>query len=62
MRLKQEDVFKFNQSHALIFRRELAANLWAHGKWKQDSGYETPEEQLGHDYGEYEDTLCEFFR
>ena len=32
--------------------RELTVNLWAHVKWKEESGYETPEEQLGHDYGE----------
>ena len=62
MRLKQDDVFKFKQRDALTFRRELAAKLWAHGKWKEDSSYETAEEQLGHDYGEYKDTLCEFFR
>ncbi|OIS99612.1 hypothetical protein A4A49_62700, partial [Nicotiana attenuata] len=60
MRLKQDDVFKFNQSDALAFK--LSANLGAHAKWNEDSGYETPEEQLGHDYGEYEDTLFELFR
>nr|XP_009627010.1 uncharacterized protein LOC104117643 [Nicotiana tomentosiformis] len=32
MRLTQHDVFKFKQSDVLTFRRELAANLWAHGK------------------------------
>lgn len=41
MRLKKEDVFNFNQSQSLTFRRELAANLWAHGKWKKDSGVTT---------------------
>ncbi|OIT28540.1 hypothetical protein A4A49_62527, partial [Nicotiana attenuata] len=61
MRLKKEDVYNFDQSQALTFRRELAANLCAHGKWKQDSGYETPEEQVGDDYGDFEETLCEFF-
>nr|XP_016434875.1 PREDICTED: uncharacterized protein LOC107761197 [Nicotiana tabacum] len=44
MLLKKEDVFKFDQSQTLTFRRELAANLWAHGKWKQDSGYKTTKE------------------
>ncbi|OIT30570.1 hypothetical protein A4A49_65401, partial [Nicotiana attenuata] len=61
LRLNREDVFNFDQSQSLTFRRELAANLWAHGKWKKDSSYETPEEQQGHDYGDFEETLCEFF-
>ncbi|OIT19491.1 hypothetical protein A4A49_56164, partial [Nicotiana attenuata] len=61
MRLMREDVFNFNQSQTLEFRTELAANLWAHGNWKKDSGYETPEEREGHDYGDFEESLCEFF-
>ncbi|OIT31009.1 hypothetical protein A4A49_59430, partial [Nicotiana attenuata] len=61
LRLNREDVFNFDQSQSLTFKRELAANLWAHGKWKKDSGYETPKEQQGHDYGDFEETLCEFF-
>ncbi|OIT31992.1 hypothetical protein A4A49_62030, partial [Nicotiana attenuata] len=32
MRLKKEDIFNFDQCQALALRRELAANLWAHGK------------------------------
>ncbi|XP_075087660.1 uncharacterized protein LOC142169662 [Nicotiana tabacum] len=37
-----KDAEKFQPGDISNFRKELAANLWAHGEWKRNSGYDTP--------------------
>nr|XP_033515556.1 uncharacterized protein LOC117280008 [Nicotiana tomentosiformis] len=45
-----KDVEKFQPEDLSNFKKELAANLWAHGEWKRNSGYDTPPENVGDDY------------
>ncbi|XP_075092600.1 putative ubiquitin-like-specific protease 1B isoform X1 [Nicotiana tabacum] len=53
-----KDVQQFQPEDIKDFRKELAANLWAHGEWKRNSGYDTPPENVGDDYGSENETFC----
>ncbi|OIT22537.1 hypothetical protein A4A49_34825 [Nicotiana attenuata] len=53
-----KDVEQFKPEDIKDFRRELAANLWAHGEWKRNSGYDTPPENVGDDYESENETCC----
>ncbi|OIT37069.1 hypothetical protein A4A49_55923, partial [Nicotiana attenuata] len=53
-----KDVEKFQPEDIKDFRKELAANLWAHGGWKRNSGYDTPPENVGDDYDSENETCC----
>ena len=48
-----KDVEKFQPEDITNFRKELAANLWSHGEWKINSGYDTPPENVDDDYVHY---------
>ncbi|OIT18945.1 hypothetical protein A4A49_64088 [Nicotiana attenuata] len=53
-----KDVEKFQPEVIKDFRKELAANLWAHGEWKRNYGYDTPPENVGDDYDSENETCC----
>ncbi|OIT29970.1 hypothetical protein A4A49_63524 [Nicotiana attenuata] len=53
-----KDVEKFQPEDITNFRKELATNLWAHGEWKRNSGYDTPRENVGDDYDSENETSC----
>ncbi|XP_070008027.1 uncharacterized protein [Nicotiana sylvestris] len=53
-----KDVQQFQPEDIKDFRKELAANLWAHGEWKRNSGYDTPPENVGDDYESENETFC----
>ncbi|OIT18869.1 hypothetical protein A4A49_63599, partial [Nicotiana attenuata] len=53
-----KDVEKFQPEDIKDFRKELAANLWAHEEWKRSSGYDTPPENVGDDYDCENETCC----
>ncbi|XP_070046109.1 uncharacterized protein [Nicotiana tomentosiformis] len=56
--MMEKDVEKFQPEDISNFRKELAANLWAHGEWKKNSGYDTPPENVGDDYDSENETSC----
>ncbi|XP_070025770.1 uncharacterized protein [Nicotiana sylvestris] len=53
-----KDVKKFQPEDINDFRKELAANLYAHGEWKRNSGYDTLPEDVGDDYDSENETCC----
>ncbi|OIT07827.1 hypothetical protein A4A49_63250 [Nicotiana attenuata] len=53
-----KDVEKFQPEDITNFRKELPANLWVHGEWRRNSGYDTPPENDGDDYVSENDTSC----
>nr|XP_009616505.1 uncharacterized protein LOC104109033 [Nicotiana tomentosiformis] len=53
-----KDVEKFQPEDISNFRKELVTNLWVHGEWKRNSGYDTPPENIGDDYDSENKTFC----
>nr|XP_016490495.1 PREDICTED: uncharacterized protein LOC107810254 [Nicotiana tabacum] len=56
--MMEKDVEKFQPADISNFRKELVANLWAHGEWKRNSGYDTPPKNIGDDYDSENETSC----
>ncbi|KAL5576803.1 hypothetical protein UlMin_018502 [Ulmus minor] len=53
MLMMNKSILLVQQKQVKDYRKQLAVDLWSHGTWKQQNGYETPLEMLDHDYGDH---------
>ena len=55
-----DSVEQVEQQKIPFIRKKMAAELWMHGKWKQESGCETPRERPEDDYGNHwnDEPIC----
>ena len=55
-----DSVEQVEQKKIPFFRKRMVVELWMHGKWKQENGYETPREIPEDDYGNHwnDELIC----